>query len=74
MSHRDRVRDRVRKRLGLPDVKKCERCNGCGQVADSETGEPWSYWEELPPGSDIAVRMGIVKPKSCPVCDGKGRR
>ncbi len=39
----------------------------------TEEAEPWTAWAELPPGSDIAVRMGLVKPKPCPVCLGKGR-
>lgn len=50
------------------DVKKCMRCDGCGKIADSDDGEPWTAWEDLPPGSDIAVKMGIVKPIPCPVC------
>lgn len=46
----------------------CGRCEGCGQIADSEDGEPWTTWAELPPGADLAVRMGLVKPIPCPVC------
>ncbi len=51
---------------------KCSRCDGCGKIADSDDGEPWTAWTSLPPGSDLAVRMGIVKPVPCPKCDGKG--
>lgn len=52
--------------------RKCSRCWGEGQIADSEEGEPWSMWESLPPGSDLAVRMGIVQPIPCPACGGNG--
>lgn len=50
----------------------CTRCDGCGRIADSESGEPWTAWEELPPGADLAVRAGIVRPIPCPACGGKG--
>lgn len=46
------------------------RCDGCGQVADTEYGEPWSYWMQLPVQSASAVLMGILKPIPCPVCGG----
>lgn len=52
--------------------KECIRCAGCGKIANDEEGTPWKYWEELPIGSDLAVRMGLVKPTSCPVCAGTG--
>jgi len=51
---------------------QCGRCCGCGKIADSDSGEAWTFWEELPPGSDIAVRLGIVKPIPCPECNGTG--
>jgi hypothetical protein len=51
------------------EPKKCMRCDGCGKIADSDEGEPWTAWEDLPPGSDIAVKMGIVKPIPCPDCE-----
>lgn len=50
----------------------CERCDGCGKIADSDEGEPWTAWENLPPGSDLAVQMGLVKPITCPKCGGTG--
>ncbi len=50
----------------------CWKCEGDGKVADSTDQEPWSAWSSLPPGSDIAVRLGIVKPIDCPVCGGSG--
>ncbi len=49
---------------------KCTKCNGEGRVADSDDQEPWSDWENLPPGSDLAVQMGLVKPIPCPECGG----
>lgn len=51
---------------------KCDKCDGCGQIADSEDHEPWTAWANLPPGSDIAVKMGLVKPITCPKCGGGG--
>lgn len=51
---------------------KCKRCDGCGQIANSTDGEPWTAWKLLPPGSDIAVRLGIVRPVTCPACNGSG--
>lgn len=51
----------------------CSRCAGCGQIADTEEGEPWAYWADLPAQSAAAVLMGVVKPIPCPQCDGFGR-
>ncbi len=51
----------------------CVKCHGCGKVADDEEGAAWVYWEELPPGSDLAVLAGAVKPIECPECHGTGR-
>jgi len=56
----------------MNDETKCGRCDGCGRIASGEEGAPWTMWEALPPGVDIAVRMGIVKPIACPDCDGSG--
>ena len=50
----------------------CMKCDGCGRIANSEDGEPWTTWEALPPGSDLAVKFGIVKPIECPECRGVG--
>jgi hypothetical protein len=50
----------------------CPKCWGEGKVANSDQQEPWSTWAELPPGSDLAVRMGIVRPIPCPMCGGTG--
>jgi hypothetical protein len=50
----------------------CKRCEGCGKVANDANGSPWTAWAELPPGSDMAVRLGIVKPTVCPDCGGSG--
>ena len=50
----------------------CPVCEGCGQVADSDDQEPWSVWEALPSGSNLALQLGVVKPIPCPACGGKG--
>ncbi len=55
-----------------PD-EKCLRCNGCGKIANSDDGEPWTVWEELPPGADLAVKLGVVRPLPCPKCGGSGK-
>jgi hypothetical protein len=52
--------------------KKCSKCDGCGQVADSEDQEPWSWWLSLPVSSAAAVLAGIVKPIPCPACKWTG--
>lgn len=52
----------------------CLRCDGCGRLADDDDESPWTAWENLPPGSDLAVRLGLVEPHSCPDCGGTGRR
>ena len=56
----------------MATVIKCMTCDGCGKVANDDEGTPWTYWAELPPGADIAVRLGIVKPQTCPACGGDG--
>lgn len=54
------------------EPEKCQRCLGEGKIANSEEGEPWSAWESLPPGSDLAVRLSVVQPIDCPACHGTG--
>ena len=51
----------------------CHRCEGEGRVADTEDQEPWSVWENLPPGSDVSVRLGLVRPIPCPYCQTADR-
>lgn len=51
---------------------KCTRCDGCGEIADTDEGEPWTQWANLPLQSATAVLMGIVKPIPCPKCGGAG--
>lgn len=52
----------------------CQRCEGCGQIADSEEGEPWSDWMALPVSAAFAVVSGLVKPVPCPSCRGSGKQ
>lgn len=56
----------------LGENRPCRRCDGCGRVANSEDAEPWTMWEALPPGSDLAVQMGVVRPVTCLDCNGSG--
>lgn len=57
-----------------PTKPECERCDGCGKIGSDATGAPWTFWQSLKPGEDIAVRMGLVRPLPCPVCEGTGRQ
>lgn len=51
---------------------KCTTCDGCGRIANDDEGVPWTHWERLPFEAKVAVRMGLVQPIPCPVCNGKG--
>lgn len=53
---------------------RCPSCAGCGKIANDDDGTPWKYWEELPAPSKLAVQMGIVRPITCTLCAGTGRR
>ena len=59
-----------------PDLldRPCPRCDGCGQIANSDDGEPWTYWMDLPVKSALAVTLGLVRPVTCPACDGEGQQ
>ena len=68
----------VPQRGGLPTAadfapEPCKRCAGCGKIADTERGEPWTAWTSLPLTSQAAVIAGIVKPMPCPACAGTGK-
>lgn len=52
---------------------KCQKCDGCGKVANTEDQEPWTVWMNLPLQSAGAVILGIVKPITCPYCKGTGK-
>lgn len=52
---------------------QCHRCEGCGKIDNGDDGAPWTLWERLPPGSDLAVRLGMVRPIPCPECGGTGK-
>lgn len=52
---------------------RCPDCLGDGRVAGgTDDRDPWPVWASLPPGSDLAVRMGLVYPVTCSTCDGTG--
>jgi len=53
-------------------MSACGRCDGCGRVGSDDEHAPWTFWESLPPGSDLAVRMGLVVPLPCLDCGGTG--
>lgn len=57
----------------MKEMKQCPKCEGCGKVANTREAEPWHRWESLPPGSDLAVRLGIICPIPCPKCNGTGK-
>lgn len=50
----------------------CPTCEGCGQVAKTPDGEPWSLWELKQPGLGVAVAMGFIRPVTCKECNGTG--
>jgi hypothetical protein len=52
--------------------KACERCNGCGRIADTEDGEPWTAWTSHRLMASAAVLLRIVRPVKCPDCNGTG--
>jgi len=65
--------DKVRAMLDSQTERPCGRCDGCGQLADSEDAEPWTAWTSLPVVSASALLMRLVKPKPCHACNGTGR-
>ena len=54
-----------------PPEVRCTRCKGCGQIANTDDGEPWSHWKDLPLESKTGVIHGIINPIPCPECGGK---
>ena len=50
----------------------CQRCLGWKRVDDGDDQVSWKYWEEMPAQSRVAVTMGLVKPITCPDCNGTG--
>lgn len=58
----------------VPLENACPRCEGCGKIASDDEGTPWTFWAGLPAGSDLAVRMGLVRPLPCPDCAGTGEK
>lgn len=59
----------------MSEIQKCYSCDGEGRTdsnQDVSERAPLSFWENLPPGQDIAVRLGWVKPMDCEHCEGRG--
>lgn len=54
-------------------MSDCSKCAGCGKVANDDDQTPWKYWDDMPEESKMAIRMGIVKPVTCPKCGGSGK-
>ncbi|MGP9682043.1 hypothetical protein [Brachybacterium sp. AOP3-A1-3] len=49
----------------------CHHCNDEKVTDDNDDiteRVPWSFWQKLTPPSDMAVRMGMVKPIPCAHC------
>lgn len=46
----------------------CLTCHGEGRIANDDERTPWSFWASLPPGSDLAVKIGLIRPIPCPDC------
>lgn len=57
----------------MEDKLQCQKCRGCGKVADTSDQEPWSEWMKLPLQSAGAVLIGLIKPIPCPACGGTGQ-
>lgn len=72
-SDRDRHIKAIKAAVEKLSPTVCPKCEGYGLVADTEDEEPWTEWENLPPGSDLAVEMGMVKPKPCSACSDGDR-
>ncbi len=60
----------------MSEHTQCWTCEGEGRTDgndDISERAPWSFWENLPPGSDLFVRLGLVKPVDCTECNGTGK-
>jgi hypothetical protein len=56
---------------GRTAMTECTRCDGCGQVVDSDEGDSWTPWSSIEDGS-FAVTEELVWPTPCPDCAGSG--
>ena len=50
----------------------CDRCDGCGQIANDSDGGAWATHYENSPHAAISIARGWVAPIPCPVCEGSG--
>lgn len=49
-------------------MSTCPACNDEKVTDNTPDRAPWSFWTSLPPGADLAVHMGLVKPIPCEHC------
>jgi len=49
-------------------MSKCMTCDDERFTGSDDEHAPWSFWEGLPAGSDMAVRLGWVRKIPCPAC------
>ncbi len=64
-----------RQNVSEETMRRCTRCNGCGQVEGSGRRErPWNSFMSLPVHQALEKIMGMHRPHSCPDCNGTGLR
>ena len=56
--------------IPAPQARTCYRCDGERSIGSGTDPAPWSFWENLQPGADIAVRLGWVVKVPCTACEG----
>lgn len=57
-----------------PPADACRNCDGCGKIANDDDQSPWWQRLPLPPGADLSVRIGLVRPEPYLVCKGTGKK
>ncbi len=57
--------------MTMTETTDCDLCDN-ERVTDDNPDRteraPWSFWSNLKPPSDMAVRVGMVKPIPCAEC------
>lgn len=62
---------RVSREAVRADIATCTLCDGEGYTDDNEDEyerSPWSFWLSLPPGSNMALHLGLVHKVPCVRC------